>query len=258
MLAEPRPDTGREGLGRGVDDDRRRPVLVPAVVGDEALDGRPHEGVLYIARPERPIPLLDVHELGEELLEQLAIVAEEALHDLRPGREQERAYEEHIAGGRPPERYEALGHVRLEERYGALRSGNIEDALVGPVVRGLIAYNRWDEHGSATVIVNTTPEPLTARVRTRFGGQATLVDLLSGERFRAERPSGELAVHMPARSARILVEERHDYEASLLAGPEVEALREWALAKPGLEEQLIGITAIYSALNISLAQRRTI
>ena len=84
---------------------------------------------------------------------------------------------------------------------------------MGPAIKGLIAYNRWDGHGSATVIVNTTPEPLTARVKTRFNERATLVDLLSGERFRAERSSGELAVHMPARSARILVEERHDYEA---------------------------------------------
>ena len=45
--------------------------------------------------------------------------------------------------------------VDIKEQYGALRSGNIEDALVGPDIKGLIAYNRWDEHGSATVIVNT-------------------------------------------------------------------------------------------------------
>jgi len=109
--------------------------------------------------------------------------------------------------------------VDIKERYGALRSGNIEDALIGPGVKGLIAYNRWDEHESVTVIVNTTPEPLTARVKTRLGEQATLVDLLSGERFRTERSSGELTVHMPAHSARILVEERGDYEAFLSVSP---------------------------------------
>ena len=95
--------------------------------------------------------------------------------------------------------------ISIKKQYGALRSGNIENALLKPNIKGLIAYNRWDERESITVIVNPTPNHLTASVKTRFSENADVMDLLSGEHFKVKSSSGELTVHMPAYSARILV-----------------------------------------------------
>jgi len=93
--------------------------------------------------------------------------------------------------------------IRIKREHPALRSRNIEDALVSPDAKGLIAYNRWCEGESITVVVNTTGEDISTVVKTRFGaGNAHVVDLLTGEPFTGKPES--LVISAPAHSPRIL------------------------------------------------------
>ncbi|RLF88642.1 hypothetical protein DRN46_06770, partial [Thermococci archaeon] len=94
--------------------------------------------------------------------------------------------------------------LKIKREYRALQSNNIEDALVAPKVKGVIAYNRWDGNESVTVIVNLNDKPVDCLVRTRFEGEEVEVyDVLSGEKFRGNPNSLEIKV--PARTPRILV-----------------------------------------------------
>ena len=92
--------------------------------------------------------------------------------------------------------------VAIKRAFPALQRTNIEDALLEPQVKGLIAYNRWAGEEAVTVIVNLNPEPVECMVRTRFARGTTIRDLLSGEAFPGD--PGSLRVSMPPHSARIL------------------------------------------------------
>ena len=95
--------------------------------------------------------------------------------------------------------------VRIKRAYTALQNRNIEGALLKPRIEGLIAYNRWDNEESVTIIVNTRDEPQTVTVKTKFqGGKADLIDLLHGGRIAGD-PSG-IEVKMPPLTAMVLVE----------------------------------------------------
>ncbi|HEX16060.1 MAG TPA: hypothetical protein ENF44_02915, partial [Deltaproteobacteria bacterium] len=99
--------------------------------------------------------------------------------------------------------------VAIKRAFPALQSTNVEDALLEPQVRGLIAYNRWAGDDSVTVVVNTSDRELTARVRTRFAGKLVeLVDLLQGEEF--EGDPRDLTIRMPPRTARVLVPKAYE------------------------------------------------
>lgn len=94
--------------------------------------------------------------------------------------------------------------LKIKREYRALQNSNIEDALVAPRRKGIIAYNRWDENESITVIVNVDDKPVNCRVRTRFKGKEVEVyDVLSGERFRGDPHN--LKIEVPAYTSRILV-----------------------------------------------------
>ncbi|MBU4141379.1 hypothetical protein KKE99_00705 [Patescibacteria group bacterium] len=94
--------------------------------------------------------------------------------------------------------------IMIKKTLPSLQSDNIEDALVSPKVKKLIAYNRWSENESATVIVNAGDKSVDAIVKTKFGGDAiTVYDLLYNETFAGN--SSELKVHMPAYGSRILI-----------------------------------------------------
>ena len=55
---------------------------------------------------------------------------------------------------------------------------------MSPKTPKLIAYNRWEDNESATVIVNINDKLADAVVKTRFEGQdVTVYDVLSGEKF---------------------------------------------------------------------------
>jgi hypothetical protein len=97
--------------------------------------------------------------------------------------------------------------IKIKEEYNALQSDNIENALISPEITRLIAYNRWDENESVTVIVNAKSTPrFNCIIKTRFNGdEVTVYDVLSGEKF--EGNPGALNIQMPAYSSRILVEE---------------------------------------------------
>jgi len=97
--------------------------------------------------------------------------------------------------------------VEIKRKYHALQSDNIEDALISPKIKGIIAYNRWDEKESVTVVVNVNDEPVSCRLKTRFKGERIKVyDVLSGKKFEGDPEN--LEVEVPAYTPRILVEER--------------------------------------------------
>ncbi|KAA0014823.1 MAG: hypothetical protein FE037_02910 [Thermoplasmata archaeon] len=97
--------------------------------------------------------------------------------------------------------------VEIKRKYHALQSGNIEDALISPKIKGIIAYNRWDGKEGITVVVNVNDEPVNCRLRTRFKGERVEVyDVSSGEKFEGDPEN--LEVEVPAYTPRILVEER--------------------------------------------------
>ncbi len=103
------------------------------------------------------------------------------------------------------EQYKKL--IAIKKAFPALQSDNIEDALVSPKVKKLIAYNRWSANESVTVIVNAGDKPADAIVKTRFEGDTVNVyDLLYNETF-AGKP-GELKVRVPAHGSRILTIKR--------------------------------------------------
>ena len=97
--------------------------------------------------------------------------------------------------------------IKIKEEYKALQSDNIENALISPEITRLIAYNRWDENESVTVIVNAKSTPRSnCIIKTRFNGdEVTVYDVLSGEKF--EGNPSNISIQMPAYSSRILVEE---------------------------------------------------
>ena len=93
--------------------------------------------------------------------------------------------------------------IKIKREHMALQTDNIENALISPKIKGVMAYNRWDGDESVTVIVNTNNEPVDCTVKTRFDGdKITVYDLLSGEKF--EGDSRSLNVEMPAYGSRIL------------------------------------------------------
>jgi len=85
--------------------------------------------------------------------------------------------------------------VAIKRAFPALQRTNIEDALLEPQVKGLIAYNRWAGEEAVTVIVNLNPEPVECTVRTRFARGTAIRDLLSGEAFPGD--PGSLRIPMP-------------------------------------------------------------
>ncbi|RLI42124.1 hypothetical protein DRO64_06670 [Candidatus Bathyarchaeota archaeon] len=97
--------------------------------------------------------------------------------------------------------------MKIKRAYLALQSNNIEDALLEPLLPKLIAYNRWYENQSVTVIVNARDEHVTLKVKTRFKGEMIeAIDLLSGEIICGEQEN--LSVTMPPFSARMLVKHK--------------------------------------------------
>ena len=97
--------------------------------------------------------------------------------------------------------------VKIKRKYHALQGSNIEDALISPKIKGVIAYNRWNEKEGITVVVNVNDEPVNCRLKTRFKGERIEVyDVLSGEKFEGDPEN--LEVEVPACTPRILVEER--------------------------------------------------
>ncbi|MCD6410962.1 MAG: alpha-glucosidase C-terminal domain-containing protein, partial [Thermoplasmata archaeon] len=97
--------------------------------------------------------------------------------------------------------------VKIKRESHALQSSNIEDALVSPKIKGVIAYNRWEQNESITVVVNVNDEPVNCRLKTGFKGERIEVyDVLSGEKFEGDPEN--LEVEVPAYTPRILVEER--------------------------------------------------
>lgn len=94
--------------------------------------------------------------------------------------------------------------IKIKKEYNALQSNDIEDALISPNIKRVIAYNRWNENESVTVIVNANDEPVNSVIKTRFKGEEIMVyDLLSYEKF-AGNPK-ELGIYMPAHGSRILI-----------------------------------------------------
>ena len=94
--------------------------------------------------------------------------------------------------------------IKIKKEYAALQSDNIEDALISPKIKGLIAYNRWDKDESATIIVNVNDRPIDCAVKTRFKGDRVKVyDLISGEELEGNPESFNLTI--PAYGSRILV-----------------------------------------------------
>ena len=94
--------------------------------------------------------------------------------------------------------------IRIKREHSALQSDNIEDALVSPKAKGLIAYNRWDENESATVVVNLNDKPITAILNTLFEDNAVIKDELSGQIFTITDPIN-FKISVPAHSSRILI-----------------------------------------------------
>ena len=75
---------------------------------------------------------------------------------------------------------------------------------MSPKIEGLIAYDRWDEDESVTIIVNVNDRPIDCVVKTRFRGDRVKVyDLISGEELEGNPESFSLT--MPAYGSRILV-----------------------------------------------------
>ena len=96
--------------------------------------------------------------------------------------------------------------VPIKREYTALQNNNIEDALISPEIKGIIAYNCWDKDESVSVVVNVNDKSVDSVIKTRFtGDEVTVYDVLSGEKFDGN-PSN-ISIQMPAYSSRILVEE---------------------------------------------------
>ena len=94
--------------------------------------------------------------------------------------------------------------IKIKKEYTALQSDNVEDALISPKIEGLIAYNRWDEDESVTIIVNVNDRPIDCVVKTRFKGDRVKVyDPISGEELEGNPESFSLTI--PAYGSRILV-----------------------------------------------------
>lgn len=97
--------------------------------------------------------------------------------------------------------------LKIKREYPALQSDNIEDALLSPGIKRLIAYNRWLGNESATVVVNVNKNELDCVIKTRFGADTvTVKDLLSGEEFTGNPAA--LKVKIPGYGARILLQDR--------------------------------------------------
>ena len=97
--------------------------------------------------------------------------------------------------------------VEIKREHHALHSSNIEDALIWPKIKGVIAYNRWDENESITVVVNVNDKPVNCKLKTRFKGERVKVyDVLSGEKFGGDPEN--LEVEVPAYTPKILVEKQ--------------------------------------------------
>ncbi len=93
--------------------------------------------------------------------------------------------------------------IMIKKALPSLQSDNIEDALVSPKAKKLIAYNRWSENESVTVIVNAGDKPMDAVVKTRFDGNSVVAyDMLYNEMFTGN--PDELKIHIPAYGSRIL------------------------------------------------------
>lgn len=102
--------------------------------------------------------------------------------------------------------YEKL--ILIKKRYPALQSDNIENALVSPKTKRVIAYNRWAENESVTVVINANNKLVDCIVKTRFDGDKIIVyDHISGEKFEGSPTS--LEIQMSPYSSRILVLERY-------------------------------------------------
>lgn len=94
--------------------------------------------------------------------------------------------------------------IKIKKEYMALQTDNIEDALISPNVERVIAYNRWYENESVSVIVNANNKEVNSTIQTRFEGDEVIAyDVLSGESF-SGNPK-ELKIYMPIYSSRILV-----------------------------------------------------
>jgi len=94
--------------------------------------------------------------------------------------------------------------IKIKKEHSALQSDNIEDALISPKTKGLIAYNRWDESESATVVVNISDMPATVNLDTLFKDNAVIKDELSGETFTVT-DTNNFQISVPAYGSRILV-----------------------------------------------------
>ncbi|RLG05409.1 MAG: hypothetical protein DRN68_08750 [Thaumarchaeota archaeon] len=100
--------------------------------------------------------------------------------------------------------------IKIKKEYTALQSNNVEDALISPKIKGLIAYNRWDKNDSVTIIVNVNNRPIDCVVKTRFRGDRVKVyDLISGEELEGNPESFNLTI--PAYGSRILVLSNSDH-----------------------------------------------
>ncbi|GEM_PF-1724580 len=95
--------------------------------------------------------------------------------------------------------------ITIKKSFPSLQSENIEDALLSPKIPKLIAYNRWVDDESATVVVNASENPVTCKVKTKLEGMA--IDLFSNDKFNGDLKAVE--VYMPAYSSRILVKENN-------------------------------------------------
>ncbi len=97
--------------------------------------------------------------------------------------------------------------VRIKRQHPALQSDNIEDALISPKIKRLIAYNRWSIDESVSVIVNADKKEIDCIIKTRFTGDKVILrDLLSGEEVMGNPAA--LKVRMPGYGARILLQDR--------------------------------------------------
>ncbi len=97
--------------------------------------------------------------------------------------------------------------VKIKREHPALQSDNIEDALVSPKIKRLIAYNRWLIDESLTVIVNADKKELDCIIKTRSSGNKVILkDLLSGEEITGNPEA--LKVRMPGYGTRILSQDK--------------------------------------------------
>jgi hypothetical protein len=88
--------------------------------------------------------------------------------------------------------------ISLKSTSSALESDFIEDALVSSTTSGVVAFNRWSEEGSVTVVANLTDHDIPITLSTRLTGTST-VDLFSGASF--PLVAGQATLTAPAYSA---------------------------------------------------------